>query len=101
MAQISLSSRSSQRKQVPPVQPAPQSLTRVSLECPANGPMRTPQEIMQEMQQRQLLQQQQMQQQTATTAARQSGRSATRESGVVGDSALVYARSPAQNSCMH
>jgi len=47
---------------VPAIPPTPQP-GQGQQGMPPNGPMRTPQEIMQEMQQRQLLQQQQMQQQ--------------------------------------
>ena len=48
---------------VPAIPPSPQQPAQGQPGAPPNGPMRTPQEIMQEMQQRQLLQQQQMQQQ--------------------------------------
>jgi len=48
---------------VPAIPPPPQQPNQGQPGAAPNGPMRTPQEIMQEMQQRQLLQQQQMQQQ--------------------------------------
>jgi len=48
---------------VPAIPPNPQQPNQDQPGANPNGPMRTPQEIMQEMQQRQLLQQQQMQQQ--------------------------------------
>jgi hypothetical protein len=52
-----------QEETVPAIPPPPQQPNQVQPVTPPNGQMRTPQEIMQEMQQRQLLQQQQMQQQ--------------------------------------
>ncbi|WP_109485149.1 hypothetical protein [Occallatibacter savannae] len=48
---------------VPAIPPTPQQMNQGQPGTGPNGPIRTPQEIMQEMQQRQLLQQQQMQQQ--------------------------------------